>query len=100
MTNASGNVCPVSDNRLVTDRGAKGLPRRALTAGNKNERHQRYACRSGQPLERQIPVFIQRLVDRVRGPSEMVPGSEDGKAAKSAGLLTSHWTSAVTICTK
>ena len=34
MANTSGNVCPVSDNLLVTDQAA------ALTAGDKNERRQ------------------------------------------------------------
>jgi hypothetical protein len=55
---------------------------------------------SGQPVERQIPIFIQCLADRVRGSSEVVPGSEDGERGKICRLLTSHWTSAITTCTK
>ena len=51
-------------------------------------------------MERQIPIFIQRLADQVRGQSEVMPGSEDGECGKNCRLLTSHWTSAVTTCTK
>jgi hypothetical protein len=55
---------------------------------------------SGQPLRGQISVFIQRLVDCLTGFSRRLPGSGDGKAAKSAGPGTSHWTCAITTCTK
>ena len=55
---------------------------------------------AGQPLKGQIPVSIQRLADRVRGSSCGRLGSDDGKAAKSARRLTSHWTSSVTNCAK
>jgi hypothetical protein len=55
---------------------------------------------SGQPLKGQIPVFIQRVANYLRGYSGAQPGSYDEKTAKSAGLLNSHWTSATTICTK
>jgi len=51
-------------------------------------------------MERQIPIFIQHLADRVRGSSEVVPGSEDGEWGKICRPLTSHWTSAITTCTK
>jgi hypothetical protein len=30
----------------------------------------------------------------------VTPGSEDGECGKNCRLLTSHWISAVTICTK
>jgi hypothetical protein len=55
---------------------------------------------SGQPSKGQIPVFIQCLENCQSGFSRRSPGSGDGKAAKSAGPLTSHWTSATTTCTK
>jgi len=51
-------------------------------------------------LEGQIPVFIQCFESYLSSSSRRSPGSGDGKAAKSAGPLTSHWTSATTTCTK